>query len=157
MSKDFIDDILDNLIRKSATEVENEIFDEIKNNFNDDIVFSENHKNKMNDILHKNKTRIGFRTLIAVAILSVITLSTIICTNATRIQVINKPLLSTLMAENGYIPKIKIIAEVFYIQKTIRTFIFQLTTTKYFLMVLLYLIIFLQKLMANYIFPKRLF
>ena len=78
MSKDFIDDILDNLIRKSATEVENEIFDEIKNNFNDDIVFSENHKNKMNDILHKNKTRIGFRTLIAVAILSVITLSTII-------------------------------------------------------------------------------
>ena len=56
MSKDFIDDILDNLIRKSATEVENEIFDEIKNNFNDDIVFSENHKNKMNDILNKNKT-----------------------------------------------------------------------------------------------------
>lgn len=107
MSKDFIDDILDNLIRKSATEVENEIFDEIKNNFNDDIVFSENHKNKMNNILHRSKTRIGFRTLIAVAILSVITLSTIICTNATRIQVINKPLLSTLMAENGYIPKNK--------------------------------------------------
>ena len=107
MSKDFIDNILDNLIRKSATEVENEIFDEIKNNFNDDIVFSENHKNKMNNILHRSKTRIGFRTLIAVAILSVITLSTIICTNATRIQVINKPLLSTLMAENGYIPKNK--------------------------------------------------
>lgn len=105
MSKDFIDDILDNLINKSATEVENEIFDEIENNFNDDIVFSENHKNKMNDILHRNKTKVGFRTLIAVAILSVITLSTILCTNATRIHVINKPLLSTLMAENGYTQK----------------------------------------------------
>ena len=63
MSKEFIDDILDNLISKSAKEVENEIFDEIENNFNDDIVFSENHKNKMNDILHRNKTKIGFLLL----------------------------------------------------------------------------------------------
>ena len=30
MSKEFIDDILDNLISKSAKEVENEIFDEIE-------------------------------------------------------------------------------------------------------------------------------
>lgn len=105
MSKEFIDDILDNLISKSAKEVENEIFDEIENNFNDDIVFSENHKDKINNILYRNKTKIGFRTLIAVAILSVITLSAIICTNATRIQVINKPLLSTLMAETWIYPQ----------------------------------------------------
>lgn len=107
MSKGFIDDILDNLISKSAKEVENKIFDEIENNFNDDIVFSENHKDKINNILYRNKTKIGFRTLTAVAILSVITLSAIICTNATRIQVINKPLLSTLMAETGYTLKNK--------------------------------------------------
>ena len=107
MSKGFIYDILDNLISKSAKEVENKIFDEIENNFNDDIVFSENHKDKINNILYRNKTKIGFRTLIAVAILSVITLSAIICTNATRIQVINKPLLSTLMAETGYTLKNK--------------------------------------------------
>ena len=62
---------------------------------------------KINNILYRNKTKIGFRTLIAVAILSVITLSAIICTNATRIQVINKPLLSTLMAETGYTLKNK--------------------------------------------------
>ena len=52
MSKGFIDDILDNLISKSAKEVENKIFDEIENNFNDDIVFSENHKDKINNILY---------------------------------------------------------------------------------------------------------
>ena len=52
MSKGFIDDILDNLISKSANEVENKIFDEIENNFNDDIVFSENHKDKINNILY---------------------------------------------------------------------------------------------------------
>ena len=52
MSKGFIYDILDNLISKSAKEVENKIFDEIENNFNDDIVFSENHKDKINNILY---------------------------------------------------------------------------------------------------------
>ena len=60
MSKGFIYDILDNLISKSAKEVENKIFDEIENNFNDDIVFSENHKDKINNILYRNKTKNRF-------------------------------------------------------------------------------------------------
>lgn len=110
MSKFLIEDLLDTAINKSATEVENQIFDKIENSLCDnDVIFSENHKKNIEKILHKRKSKISIHTLIAVAITTIITLSTFICANATKISIINKSLLSTLMSENGYtqIPKDK--------------------------------------------------
>ena len=110
----------------------------------------------MNNILHRSKTRIGFRTLIAVAILSVITLSTIICTNATRIQVINKPLLSTLMAENGYIPKNKDNSRSILYTKDNKNIYISANHNEIFFNGIVVFDNLLQKLMANYIFSKTI-